>query len=91
MIGKCRDFLLKETTTIGLRWRVDDRIKTKRTIKQIETRYGLIKCKVAEVGAKVINISPEYEDCKRLALENNVPVLEVINEARVLLSGTITE
>jgi uncharacterized protein (TIGR00299 family) protein len=82
MVGRFSDFLLRETTTIGLRWRVDNRIKARRTIREVQTKYGPIKCKVAEVGSKAINISPEYEDCKRLAMEKNIPLKEILNEAR---------
>jgi uncharacterized protein (DUF111 family) len=32
----------------------------------------------------VINVSPEYEDCKRLALERKIPLKEVFEEARRL-------
>jgi len=80
------EFLLRETTTIGLRWRVDNRIKGRRTIKEIQTKYGAIKYKVVEVGREIINISPEYEDCKRLALEKKVPLKKVMEEARAAVS-----
>jgi len=81
-IRKFSDFLLRETTTIGLRWRVENRIKGRRTIKKIQTKYGAIKFKVIEVGQEIINISPEYEDCKRVALENKIPLKNVMEEVR---------
>jgi uncharacterized protein (TIGR00299 family) protein len=76
------DFLLRETTTIGLRWRIDNRVKARRTIKSVETKYGPIKFKVAEAGDYPINISPEYEDCKRAALDRKIPLKAVMEEAR---------
>ena len=74
--------LLQETTTIGLRWRVENRIKAHRVIKKINTKYGVINFKVAEIGGEIINITPEYEDCKRAALEKGVPLKKVIEEVR---------
>ncbi len=84
MVEKFSDFLLKETTTIGLRWRLDHRLKAHRTIKEVPTRFGAIKFKVAQVDDRIINVSPEYDDCKRAALENRVPLREVMDEARSL-------
>lgn len=91
-IGKFSDFLLRETTSLGLRWRIDNRIKANRSIKDVPTKHGLVKIKVAEVDGTTINVSPEYEDCKRIALEKNVPLKEVMELARTaaaeaLLSG----
>jgi uncharacterized protein (TIGR00299 family) protein len=81
MIGKFSDFLMRETTAIGLRWRVDNRIKARRIAKEVKTKYGAIKFKVAHVGDGVINAAPEYEDCKRIALEKKVPLKKVLEEA----------
>jgi pyridinium-3,5-bisthiocarboxylic acid mononucleotide nickel chelatase len=81
-VGKFSDFLMRETTTIGLRWRVDNRIKARRTTRDVQTKYGTIKFKVAHVGDSAINVSPEYEDCKRVAIEKKVPLKKVIEEVR---------
>jgi uncharacterized protein (TIGR00299 family) protein len=75
-------FLLRETTTLGLRWHQEERAKTDREILTQETKYGKIRFKLAKWEGKVVNLSPEYEDCKRLALEKRVPLKEVFEEAR---------
>lgn len=75
-------FLLTETTTIGLRWHEEERAKTDREIVPRQTKYGKIRFKLARWEGKVVNFSPEYEDCKRLALEKGVPLKEVFEEAR---------
>jgi uncharacterized protein (TIGR00299 family) protein len=82
MVGEVSDMLMRETTTIGLRWRIDNRIKAQRVIKEIRTTYGTVRIKVARVGDKIMNISPEYEDCKRLAIERNVPLKDVMAAAQ---------
>jgi len=76
------DFLMRESTTIGVRWRIDNRIKAQRSIRTVQTPYGAIRVKLAQVSGEVINISPEYEDCKRAAIEHNVPIKDVADQAR---------
>ena len=76
------DLLLKETTTIGLRWRVENRLKAHREIETLETRYGPVRIKIARSSGEVINISPEYDDCKKLALENEVSLKSVIDNVK---------
>jgi len=46
------------------------------------TRYGKIRFKLARWEGRVVNISPEYEDCKRLAVKKKVTLKEVFEEAR---------
>ena len=75
-------FLLRETTTLGLRWHQEERAKTDREILTQETKYGKIRFKLAKWEGKVVNLSPEYEDCKRLALAKRVPLKEVFEEAK---------
>jgi pyridinium-3,5-bisthiocarboxylic acid mononucleotide nickel chelatase len=81
--GEFSDFLMRETTTIGLRWRIDNRIKAHRSIMEVLTKYGPVQVKIAEVNGSRINVTPEYEDCKRLALEKKVPLKEIMEQARI--------
>jgi uncharacterized protein (TIGR00299 family) protein len=76
------DFLMRETTSLGVRWRIDNRIKTDRHIREIETKYGPVRFKVATAAGKVVNVTAEYEDCKRLAFEKDVPLKTVMEAAR---------
>jgi hypothetical protein len=76
------EFLLKETTTLGLRWHEEERAKSDREILTQETKYGKIRFKLAKWDGKLVNFSPEYEDCKRLALEKGVPLKEIFEEAK---------
>jgi uncharacterized protein (TIGR00299 family) protein len=75
-------FLLRETTTLGLRWREEERAKAEREMVSLKTKYGRIRFKLARWEGKAINLSPEYEDCKRLATEKGIPLKEVFEEAR---------
>ena len=70
----CAKILLRETTTIGLRvTRVDERIECDRRIAQAKTKYGMVRVKIAAYEGEIVNIQPEFEDCKRLAEEHDVP------------------
>jgi uncharacterized protein (TIGR00299 family) protein len=75
-------FLIQETTTLGLRWREEERAKADREILVHQTKYGKIHFKLARWEGKVVNLTPEYEDCKRLALRRKVPLKEVFEAAR---------
>jgi uncharacterized protein (DUF111 family) len=65
-----------------LRWREEERAKTDREILSHRTKYGKIRFKLARWEGRMVNLSPEYEDCKRLALERKVPLKEVFEEAK---------
>jgi hypothetical protein len=75
-------FLLRETTTLGLRWREEERSRTDREIISLQTRYGKIRFKIARWEGSVVNLSPEYEDCKRLALRKRIPLKDVFEEVK---------
>uniref|UniRef100_UPI0012ED66C8 LarC family nickel insertion protein n=1 Tax=Desulfosarcina cetonica TaxID=90730 RepID=UPI0012ED66C8 len=77
------DLLFRETTTIGLRWRLDNRFTLTREFVTVNTRFGPITCKMAILGGERVNLTPEYDDCKRAAAEHQVPLKIVLAEASV--------
>ena len=81
-VGRFADLLMQETTTIGLRWRVENRIMARRQIESIETRHGPIHVKLARNNGRIINLTPEYDDCKRVALDKRIPLKKVMDEVR---------
>ena len=83
------DFLLSETTSIGLRWRIDQRLKTETTYREVQTEWGPVKCQVSSIGGGPANISPDYEECRRVALEKNVPLRAVLDEVSSLCTETL--
>ena len=76
------EFLIKETTTLGLRWHEEERNCAEREMLDLQTRYGKVRFKLARWEGRTVNLSPEYEDCKRLALKNGIPLKEIFEEAR---------
>ncbi len=80
------DIVLRETTTIGVRFYEADRVTMQRQFRRIRTRYGAVRIKVSSFGDRVIRSVPEYEDCRRLSQIAGVPLSEVVKEAsRALL------
>jgi pyridinium-3,5-bisthiocarboxylic acid mononucleotide nickel chelatase len=47
----------------------------------VETPLGVIRMKVARLNGRVLNAAPEYDDCRRIAAEKNVPLKQVLVEA----------
>jgi len=76
------EFLLTETTTLGLRWREEERATAQRESLTLQTKHGKIRFKLARWAGRPINLAPEYEDCKKLALLQKVPLKEIFEEAK---------
>ncbi len=76
-----KNILYDETTTLGIReWQVD-RYALPRKNLTVSTSYGEVKVKVAFTPSGKSKISPEYEDCRKLAEENNIPLREIYQAA----------
>ena len=76
------DTMFAETTTLGVRAYPAERRVLERELVTVETPYGEVRVKVGREGGSVLNAAPELEDAKRLALEKNVPLKEVLEAAR---------
>ncbi|MBI3353507.1 MAG: nickel pincer cofactor biosynthesis protein LarC [Nitrospirae bacterium] len=76
------DIIFRETTSIGLRVQEIGRIKVEREIKEIKTKYGKVRVKIAFDDKEILGINPEYEDCKRIAIKNKIPLKKVMEEIR---------
>ncbi len=81
-VATLADILMQETTTIGLRWRVENRIMAAREIRRIDTMHGPVDIKLARSNGRIINLTPEYDDCKRVALEKGLPLKNVLDDVR---------
>jgi pyridinium-3,5-bisthiocarboxylic acid mononucleotide nickel chelatase len=76
-----RDLLLRETTTIGLHWRVENKFALTREFAKIETPWGTVRIKIARwPSGAVANAQPEYEDCRAIARAHRTPLKQVMQE-----------
>ncbi|HUS29942.1 MAG TPA: nickel pincer cofactor biosynthesis protein LarC [Kofleriaceae bacterium] len=73
--------MLRETTTIGVRFTELQRTVLTRKLIEVETRYGIIPVKVAVDGNTILNAAPEYEACAKAARVHQVPVKLVYSAA----------
>lgn len=84
----CARIIFEETTSIGIRVRaIEERLEAKRRFERVATPYGEVSCKVSEYEGEVVSVTPEYEDCARLARVAHVPLKEVQREALAAFYG----
>ena len=73
--------ILQETTAFGVRTYETKRFKLQQTQSTVNTPYGQVPVKIGLLDGKAIQISPEYEACKTLAFQNNVPLQKIFQAA----------
>jgi len=82
LVPVLRDLLFRETTTIGLRWRLENKSSLAREFTNIDTPWGPVCIKIARwPNGEVANAAPEYEDCRRLAVQHSVPLKQIMQES----------
>ncbi len=78
---KLRALLFRESSTLGVRTRREQRHVLPRHHEAVSTRWGEVRMKVANLNGTVSQYAPEYEDCRRIAVEHHVPLKAVMQEA----------
>jgi len=73
--------IFAETTTFGVRTYSAQRRVLPREFVKVTTSFGEVRVKLSRVNGRILHVSPEYDDCRKLAEEKNVPLQRVINEA----------
>ncbi|TLS38571.1 LarC family nickel insertion protein [Pseudalkalibacillus caeni] len=71
--------IFRETTTLGIRRLATTVHRLAREIDSISTPWGEVKIKIGRQNGKITQISPEFEDCKKVAEQNNIPLKLVYN------------
>ena len=72
--------LLSETSTLGVRYYPVGRMILKRAPATVKTRFGKVRIKVIEAPDGAKRITPEYDDLKRIAAANNIPLKALHDE-----------
>ncbi|MBK1811591.1 nickel pincer cofactor biosynthesis protein LarC [Clostridium sp. YIM B02505] len=83
--NKVLEVIFKETTSIGVRKFDVQKIMLNREFSKLETKYGEVTVKKSYYKGELIKSKPEYEDCKRLAEENNVAISKIYNDVYKIL------
>ena len=76
------DMLFAETSTFGVRRRPVERYEAERELVEFDSSMGRVTVKLKMKGGKVIQVAPEYEDCRRIADERGVGLAEVMDLIR---------
>src|SRR5262245_27057184 len=76
-----RQLIFAETTTLGVRERREQRATLLRRHETVQTKWGEVRLKLANLNGSVSNYAPEYEDCRRIAEQQGVPLKTVMQEA----------
>lgn len=72
--------LLQETSAIGVRHYPVSRTMLERKIETVETRFGAVRFKTVSDQNGIIRSQPEYDDCRAIALEQQLPIQQVMRE-----------
>lgn len=87
--AKIIDVVLQETTSIGLRRQVVQKIALERKTILLETCFGVISLKCVYQNAKMLRYKAEYEDCKTAALAHHIPLMKVYDEVRTVMDKNV--
>ncbi|HEX6803497.1 MAG TPA: nickel pincer cofactor biosynthesis protein LarC [Terriglobales bacterium] len=79
--GRLAQIIFSETTTLGVRRRDETRQVLARRWQTVSTRFGEVRIKIASQNGTMTGYAPEYEDCRRIAAEQRVPLKMVMQEA----------
>jgi len=84
-----KEIIFLETSTIGIREHKLPRTKLKREFEVVDTAYGKTGIKKVYYKGKLLKIKPEYDDCRRLAEDNKIPIKDIYDEISVKAYGGI--
>lgn len=85
--SKLLDSLFRNSTTLGVREKLESRALLSREFRPVETPWGDVSVKLGLWNGKIVNAMPEFSDCLSLSETSGVPVKAVLDCAKGLASG----
>ncbi|WP_257967984.1 LarC family nickel insertion protein [Peribacillus deserti] len=79
-IDRMKEILFKETTTLGVRYYPLTVHRLERQFKSVETSWGPLTVKEGYYDGKLVQVAPEYEECKEIARIHNIPLKRVYEQ-----------
>ena len=70
--------ILRETSTLGIRVRPVSRYEVDRKIVTVTTSLGEVSVKVKIMDGASVAVAPEYDDCRKIAIDTDLPLQEVL-------------
>lgn len=80
-LEKIATTVLQETSSLGLRYYPVKRKIASRSFIHTELTDGSVAVKIAAYNGKIVNIAPEYEDCRKLADKTGKPLKHIMQES----------
>jgi len=80
-LSKVEKIIFEQSTTFGIRKYKATRKKLYRKFVDVKTEYGMIRVKIGMLNGCIKNITPEHEDCRKIADERGLPLKLVYNAA----------
>jgi pyridinium-3,5-bisthiocarboxylic acid mononucleotide nickel chelatase len=80
-LAEVQEIILRHTSTFGVRSREVDRLALDRTFVSVTTPYGALAIKLGMLRGEVVQVAPEFEDCRKAAEKASVPVKTVYDAA----------
>ena len=71
------NLIMRESSTLGVRVRPLARYEAERAVVEVDTSLGRVEVKVKRIGGRDVSVAPEYESCRRIALEKGLPLKDV--------------
>lgn len=81
-----KEIIFTESTTLGIRTFDFRKDTLAREFGKLVTEYGEVTVKRSFYKGKEVSVKPEYEECRKIAIERNIPVKEVYNNIMSLLT-----
>ena len=90
-LAEVQEIILRHTSTFGVRYREVDRLALDRTFVSVTTPYGTLAIKLGMLRGEVIQVAPEFEDCRKAAEKAGIPIKTVYDAALQAYYQSITE
>ncbi len=85
-----KEIIFTESTTLGIRAIRFLKNTLAREFTTISTIYGEVMCKRSSYKGREVSYKPEYDECRRIALEKDLPLKEVYNNIMSVLEKNKT-
>jgi hypothetical protein len=83
------EIILRESTSIGVRFHTAQRKRLERETVKVKTRFGEASVKVSKLSGKPVNYKPEYEELKSIAEAKGVALKDLMNEVTAVMGSCI--
>ena len=80
------ELIFQETSTFGVRRHLSERRKLSREFASVKTPFGPVSVKLGKLDGRVVQASPEFESCKKLAEQAKVPLKKIYDAANAALA-----